>query len=226
MVRVPGCDREVLHPRLRQLAGARALVALVDRPQVGLEVLGQRLRVLPADVLGVLLDEEVERVDHLEVGDQADGDGEAAGAGREHQAGQEVAERVLLPVDEVVGWFDLERVGLDRGTRVRRGTQPDDVWKDLHQSVERVAGAMLQRHLDTHGVDPTTPDTPMQCACPAQRCAKHAPQFAESTMAEKLSTNVPTPQQCVVNSHYRVRIGMNAQQDGVLAVNFPHDWGI
>ena len=69
---------------------------------------------------------------------------------REHQPGQEVAERVLLPVDEVVGGFDLQRVGLDRGARVRRRAQPDDVRMHLHQPVERVAGAMLQRHLDTH----------------------------------------------------------------------------
>ena len=145
-----GGDREVLHPSLGQVAGARSLVVLVDGPQVWLEVLGQRLRVFEADPFGVVLDEEVERIDHLEVGDQADGDGQAAGAGREHQQGEEVAERVLLPVDEVIVGFDVQRVRLDRGTRMRRGPEPDDVGKHLHQAVERVAGAMLQRHLDSH----------------------------------------------------------------------------
>ena len=100
-------DGEVLHPRLGEFAGPGTLAVLVDRPQIGLEVLGERLRVLEADLFGVLLDEEVERVDHLQVGDQADGDGQAAGAGRKHQPGQEIAECVLLPVDEVVGGFDL-----------------------------------------------------------------------------------------------------------------------
>ena len=150
MVRVPGRTAKFFTQSCDELAGPGALAVLVDRPQIGLEVLQQRLRVLEADVLGAVLDEEVERVDHLQVGDQPDGDGQAAGAVGKDQAGQEVAERVLLPVDEVVGRFDLQRVGLDRGARVRRRTQPDDVRMDLYQSVERVAGAMLQRHLDTH----------------------------------------------------------------------------
>ena len=43
---------------------------LVDRPQVRLEVAGQVGRVGEPVVLGVLLDEEVERVDHGQIGDQ------------------------------------------------------------------------------------------------------------------------------------------------------------
>ena len=155
MVRVPGGDGEVLHPRLDEVAGPRAFAVLVDRPQVGLEVFGERLGIFEADLFGPVLDEEVERVDHLHVGDQPDGDGQAAGTVREHQAGQEIAERVLLPVDEVIGRLDLQRIGLDRGARVRRGAQPNDVGIHLHQPIERVAGAMLQRHLDAHPLIPS-----------------------------------------------------------------------
>ena len=145
-----GRDGEVVHPRLSEIAGPRTLVTLVDRTQIGLEVFGERLWVFERDVFGPVLDEEVERVDDLHIGDQPDGDGQAAGSGREHQAGQEISECVLLPVDEVIGGLDLQRVGLDRGPRVRRGAQPNDVGMHLHQPIERVAGAMLQRHLDAH----------------------------------------------------------------------------
>ena len=43
-----------------------------------------------------------------------------------------------------------QRVRLDRRSRVRRRPQPDDVRVHLDQPVERVAGAMLQRHFDSH----------------------------------------------------------------------------
>jgi hypothetical protein len=33
---------------------------------------------------------------------------------------------------------------------MRRRAQPNDVGMHLHQPIERVAGAMLQRHLDAH----------------------------------------------------------------------------
>ena len=120
MVRVPGGDEEVLHPRLGEVARPGVLAGLVHRPQIGLEVLGERLGVGEADLFGVLLDEEVERIDHLHVGDQADGDRQAAGPRRKDEPGHEVAERVLLPVDEVVCGLDGQRVGLDRRARVWR----------------------------------------------------------------------------------------------------------
>ena len=135
---------------LDEVARPRRLVGLVHGPQVGLEVLGESLGVCEADLLGVLLDEEVERIDHLQVGDQADGDRQAAGAVRKNEPGKEIAEGILLPVDEVVGGLDGQRVSLDRRARVWRRAQPDDVRMHLHQPIERVAGAMLQRHFDAH----------------------------------------------------------------------------
>ena len=41
-------EGEVVHPRLGEVTWARALTVLVDQPQVGLEILSQRLRVLEA----------------------------------------------------------------------------------------------------------------------------------------------------------------------------------
>ena len=109
--------REVAHPRLHQLAGARPGAVLVDGSQIRLEVIGQRLGIAEPGGrpgFGPVLDEEVERVDHLEVGDEPDGDGQLARRIREGQSADEVADRVLLPVDEVVGRLDPQRVGLDR----------------------------------------------------------------------------------------------------------------
>ena len=57
---------------------------------------------------------------------------------------------VLLPVDEVVGRVDPQRVGLDGRARVGRRAQPHDVRIHLNQPVKGVAGAVLQRDLDTH----------------------------------------------------------------------------
>ena len=74
-----------------------------------------------------LLDEEVERVDDGEVGDQVDGDGELVGRLGEHEAGQVVAERVLLPVDEMLGGRDRQRVGEDGSATVGRRPQAHDV---------------------------------------------------------------------------------------------------
>ena len=52
-------------------------------------------------VLGFRLQEEVERVDRRHVGDQIDRDVEMRDAVGEHHAGEVIALRVLLPVDEM-----------------------------------------------------------------------------------------------------------------------------
>ena len=146
----PRGDREILDPRRGEFTRAGSLGDVVDRLQVRLEVVGQRFGIGEADLLGIFLDEEVERVDHLQICDQADRDGQCAGPGRKDQPGEEVPEGVLLPVHEVVGGLHLHRVGLDRSARMRRGPEPDHMRIDLDEAVERVAGAMLQGHLDTH----------------------------------------------------------------------------
>jgi hypothetical protein len=69
---------------------------------------------------------------------------------RKYKPGKEVAHRVLLPVDEVVGRLDAQRVGLDGRAGVGRRTQPHNVRVDLNQPVKGVAGAVLQRNFDAH----------------------------------------------------------------------------
>ena len=156
-------DGVVAHPGTHRLRRTGPLAVVVDRAQVGLQVLAQRLGIREREGLGELLDEEVERVDHFHIGNQSDGDAELPGRIGEHQAGQEIAERVLLPVHEVVGRFDRQRVGLDRRPGVRRRSQSDHMRVHRHESVEVVAGPMFQRHLDAHGAHTITPGGGAQC---------------------------------------------------------------
>ncbi len=76
-------------------------------------------------VLGVGLGEEVERVEDRQLGDEVDLDLELARLLREDEACQPVAERVLLPIDEMVGRRHLERIARHVGPAMRRGTQSD-----------------------------------------------------------------------------------------------------
>ena len=45
----------------------------------------------------------------------------------ENEAGEVVALRILLPVDEVTGGLDVQRVGEDRRAAVGRGAQANDL---------------------------------------------------------------------------------------------------
>ena len=76
-------------------------------------------------VLGFGFQEEVERVDRRHVGDEVDRDVEMRDPLGEHHAGQVVALRVLLPVEEMRLRLDLQRVGQDRRAGMRRRAQPD-----------------------------------------------------------------------------------------------------
>ncbi len=145
--------REGSHPGPDQLAGARPVAGLIDGPQVRLQVVGDRLGVgqsAGGPRLGPVLDEEVERIDDLQVGNESDGDGQPPHGIRKHQPRKEVAHRVLLPVDEVRVRLDAQRVGLDGRAAVGRRAQPHDVRIHPDQPIKGVAGAVLQRNFDAH----------------------------------------------------------------------------
>ena len=127
---------QLFDPRRDHRSRAGAGFAFVDGPQIGFEVRQVLRFVLESVVFRPVLDEEIEWIDHSHVRHQPDGDGHVVGALRKHDSGEEVSEHVLLPVDEVFGWLDLQRVSLDRGARVRSWAQPDLVWIDLHRAIE------------------------------------------------------------------------------------------
>ena len=114
------------------------------------QFLGERRRVAERIGLGVRLDEEVERVDHRHVGGDVDDDLQVVGGFGEDDAGDPVAVGILLPVEEVPGRRDVERVPEHRRAAVRRRAQPDLVRRDRDAAVEAVGGAVLQRDADGH----------------------------------------------------------------------------
>jgi hypothetical protein len=116
------------------------------RQQLGV----QRRRVGEGVFLGVVLDEKIERVDGGQLGDHLHRDAELSRRLGEHQPRQVIAERVLLPVDEVLGRLDAQAVGADRRAAVRRRTQAQHVRVDVHRPIEAVLGVVFQGDADGH----------------------------------------------------------------------------
>ena len=139
------------------VAGQPLLESRLDRtgrPQVWLEIERELRFVDERECLRRFLDEEVERVDHGQVGDEVDRDVEQLRRLRKHEPGHEVAERILLPVDEVLARRDAQAVGQNRCPAVRRGTQPDHLRIDLNRAVETVCRAMFDADVNAHSARP------------------------------------------------------------------------
>jgi hypothetical protein len=85
--------------------------------------------------VGGRLDKEVERIDHRHLGREIDLDLEFGGLLRKHEPRQPIALRILLPVDEVVGRRDLERVAQDRRAGVRRRPQANGLRTEVDRTV-------------------------------------------------------------------------------------------
>jgi hypothetical protein len=94
---------------------------------------------------------EVEGVDHRHAGDQIDLDAELARLLGEDQARQVVGLRVLLPVDEMLPWGDLQRVAEDRRARVRRWPQANDLRRKRDQAVIAIVSYVVEGNMYGHG---------------------------------------------------------------------------
>jgi hypothetical protein len=101
-------------------------------------------------LLGVLVDEEVERIDRRHIRDQVDGDRELRGRLREHEPRLVVAGRVLDPVDEVLLGGDPQAVGQDRRAAVRRRPQPDHLRAEQYRAVVPIDRPMLDGDTNAH----------------------------------------------------------------------------
>ena len=88
--------------------------------------------------------EEVEGVDDPEVGDEIHRDGELPGRLGEHEASQVVAERVLLPIDEVVLGRNCQRISQYRRPAVGSRPQAHDMRRKAYRPVEAVRHMVLQ----------------------------------------------------------------------------------
>ena len=117
---------------------------------IGGNVLGQRVGIAERRRLGIVLDEEIERIIDRQFGDQIDGDGKLIGLFGKHQPRQPIAMRVLLPVHKVVFRRHLERIGRNRGAAMRGGAQANDLRTERHRTIIGVAGRMMQFGMNGH----------------------------------------------------------------------------
>ena len=108
--------------------------------EIRLQLRGQVALVSEGAGLGVILDEEIERVDDRHLGGQIDLDLQFGGPLGEDQTGEPVPVRVLLPVDEVVLRQDLEGIGRHGRARMRRGAQADHLRSELDRPIVLVVG--------------------------------------------------------------------------------------
>ena len=144
--------------------GVRAAFGQVDLFQISRHHGGDRIRhqirrqfLLELGLIGEgelhrrRFQEVVKRVVHRHLDYQIHRDLELFGLFREHQTRLVIGKRVLLPVDEMVCRLDLERIGDDVGTAVRRRAQPDDLWPKIDQTVIGVVGHVIQRGVNGHG---------------------------------------------------------------------------
>ncbi len=107
-------------------------------------VIGER------EFFGGLFDKEVERVPDGEIGGEVDLDFELGRLSGEDEAGQPIAVRVLLPVDEMVFRQDFKRIARNPRAAMRRRPQPDNLRADRHRVIVAVVGDMVQGRKDRH----------------------------------------------------------------------------
>ncbi len=97
-----------------------------------------------------LFQEKVERIEDFDLQDQVNLNTEIIRLFRKNNPRQIVAERILLPVDEVSGRLDLERVGLDVGLGVRCGAQPDHLGAQIDRAVVTVIADVVLGDENAH----------------------------------------------------------------------------
>ena len=101
---------------------------------------------------GVFLQKEIKRVDHGHVRNHLHFNVEVCGLVRKHQPGQIVAERVLLPVDEMLLRQDAQRITQNRRAAVCGGAQAQDMRRHVHGPVILVVGLVANGDADSHGL--------------------------------------------------------------------------
>ena len=102
------------------------------------------------NVLGVRLEEEVERIVDGHFRHEVDLDPQLLDLFRERDARDVVALRVLLPVEKVTGWRDALRVRQDRRPAVRRRPQANELRRQSDCSVVLVLRHVPKRDMDAH----------------------------------------------------------------------------
>ena len=111
-------------------------------PQVG--------RIGEREFLRIRFGEEVERVEHLEIGEEIDNDRELGGLFGKDETRQPIAVRVLLPVHEVLARGDVERVARHARAAVRRRPQTDHLRAEVDRAIILIARGVMETDQDRH----------------------------------------------------------------------------
>src|SRR5215471_21645504 len=101
------------------------------------------LRILERKLSRIRLDKKIEGIDDLHVGHEIDRDSEFGGLLREHQTGEPIAMRILLPVLEMLGREHLEGIALDRRPAMGRRAQADHLRAKADRSIITIAGDVV-----------------------------------------------------------------------------------
>ena len=134
----------------REIAGEECLEPRPGRlgNEIGRELLAQLGRIGERKRLGAGLDEEIERIDHLHIGEQIDRDGEFGGLLRKDEAGEPVPVGILLPVHEMLRRRHLERIARHARAAMRRRAQPDDLRPEIDRPVVLIARDVMETGAD------------------------------------------------------------------------------
>ena len=185
----------------RAASHARSAAPRVRDLQIRRQLRVQRRLVGEREVLGVRLEEEVERVDHRHLGDQIDVDRELASSARGRRArARKLPNGSCCQLMKCVGRLDRQRVAEDRRAAVRRGTQPDDLRRQRDRPVVAVGacGARARRGSPcglrtVRRSDATAAGAALACAGNARRRAKLVVRASSSSLLQAVEELVQPP---------------------------------
>ena len=138
----PSLERRMLRDQFLEQRPLR-LDVIIGR-QIGLQL----LVIAEGVIFGIGFDEEVERVDDIQIGQQVDLDTEMIDRIGKDDPRQPVAVRVLLPVEEMVRRLDLQRIIGDLGATMRRGPQSYHLRTQTDRAAIAIGGQVVQRGLE------------------------------------------------------------------------------
>ena len=146
-------DQEV--DRFAGIERDRAQEILEPRPdrlklEIGRKLVAQIRRIGERKYLRIRIDEEVERVEHLHVGQEVDRYRELRGLFGKHEPRQPIAVRVLLPVHEMIGRRDGERIARNARAAMRSRPQSDHLRAKADRTAVSIAGGVMQTDQDRH----------------------------------------------------------------------------
>jgi hypothetical protein len=115
------------------------------------QLMRQGFVVTEGEGLRVRFQEKIKRIDHGHLRDQIHLHGKMMHALGKYHARQEIALRVLLPVQKVRLRLDLQRIRRYRGAAMRRRPEANHLRREPHQAIVMIDGPMMQSDTYGHG---------------------------------------------------------------------------